>query len=93
MRRAGRRGGQLQRLRGLKPRYPLPSVCTAAPGRLLIGFEDFPRCTAGALDFDIVLETKAKDLAVLRLRDQLTSRSLSTDDEAIRVDSGWGLRR
>ena len=35
-----------------------------------------------------MLEAKAKDLALLRLRHQLTSRGLSTDDGAIRLDSG-----
>jgi UV DNA damage endonuclease len=41
-----------------------------------IGFEHFLRVTAAGLDFDVMLEAKAKDLALLRLRDQLAARSL-----------------
>ena len=41
-----------------------------------IAFEHFLRETAGGLDFDVMLEAKAKDLALLRLRDQLAARSL-----------------
>ena len=41
-----------------------------------IGFEHFLRETASGLDFDVMLEAKAKDLALLRLRDQLAARSL-----------------
>jgi UV DNA damage endonuclease len=41
-----------------------------------IGFEHFLRETAAGLDFDVMLEAKAKDLALLRLRDQLASRGL-----------------
>ena len=39
-----------------------------------IGFEHFVRETAAGLDFDVMLEAKAKDLALLRLRDQLAAR-------------------
>ena len=41
-----------------------------------IGFEHFLRETAAGLEFDVMLEAKAKDLALLRLRDQLAARSL-----------------
>jgi UV DNA damage endonuclease len=41
-----------------------------------IGFEHFLRETAAGLDFDVMLEAKAKDLALLRLREQLAGRSL-----------------
>jgi UV DNA damage endonuclease len=41
-----------------------------------IGFEHFLRETAAGLEFDVMLEAKAKDLAVLRLRDQLSARGL-----------------
>jgi UV DNA damage endonuclease len=50
-----------------------------------IGFEDFLRYTAGKRDFDIMLEAKAKDLALMRLREQLASRGYPTDRGAIRV--------
>jgi UV DNA damage endonuclease len=39
-----------------------------------IAFEHFLRATAAGLDFDVMLEAKAKDLALLRLREQLASR-------------------
>jgi UV DNA damage endonuclease len=39
-----------------------------------IAFEQFLRHTAPGLDFDVMLEAKAKDLALLRLRDQLAAR-------------------
>jgi UV DNA damage endonuclease len=41
-----------------------------------IGFEHFLRETAAGLDFDVMLEAKAKDLALLRLREQLTQRGV-----------------
>ena len=42
-----------------------------------IAFEHFLRETAAGLpDFDVMLEAKAKDLALLRLRDQLEARGL-----------------
>jgi UV DNA damage endonuclease len=39
-----------------------------------IAFELFLRNTARGRDFDVMLEAKAKDLALLRLRDQLAAR-------------------
>jgi UV DNA damage endonuclease len=50
-----------------------------------IAFEDFLRYTAGRRDFDIMLEAKAKDLALMRLREQLASRGYPTDRGAIHV--------
>jgi len=44
-----------------------------------IAFEHFVRETAAGLDFDVMLEAKAKDLALLRLRDQLAARGLELD--------------
>jgi UV DNA damage endonuclease len=41
-----------------------------------IAFEQFLRYTAAGLDFDVMLEAKAKDLALLRLREQLTARGI-----------------
>ena len=37
-----------------------------------VAFELFLTHTAAGLDFDVMLEAKAKDLALLRLRDQLS---------------------
>ncbi|MDP9377753.1 MAG: UV DNA damage repair endonuclease UvsE [Actinomycetota bacterium] len=41
-----------------------------------IAFEQFLRETAAGLDFDVMLEAKAKDLALLRLRDQMAARGI-----------------
>jgi len=41
-----------------------------------IGFEHFLGETAAGLELDVMLEAKAKDLALLRLRDQLAARGL-----------------
>ncbi len=42
-----------------------------------IAFEAFLRDVADQRDFDVMLEAKGKDLALLRLRDQLASRGLA----------------
>jgi len=47
-----------------------------------IAFEHFLRETGVGLDFDVMLEAKAKDLALLRLRDQLTARGLALEAPA-----------
>jgi UV DNA damage endonuclease len=39
-----------------------------------IAFEGFLRHTAAGLEFDVMLESKAKDLALLRLREQMAGR-------------------
>jgi UV DNA damage endonuclease len=44
-----------------------------------IAFEHFLRETAAGLELDVMLEAKAKDLALLRLRDQLAARGLEPD--------------
>ena len=41
-----------------------------------IAFEHFLRETAAGLDFDVMHEAKAKDLALLRLRAQLQDQGL-----------------
>ncbi len=41
-----------------------------------ISFEHFLRETAAGHDFDVMLEAKAKDLALMRLRDQLAARGV-----------------
>ena len=43
-----------------------------------IAFEHFLRETGRGLPFDVMLEARAKDLALLRLREQLTRRGLET---------------
>ena len=45
-----------------------------------IAFEHFLReIAAGARDFDVMLEAKAKDLALVRLREQLAQRGVDLD--------------
>ena len=46
-----------------------------------IAFEHFLRDTAAGLDFDVMLEAKAKDLALLRLREQLAARGLHPEGQ------------
>ena len=54
-----------------------------------IAFEHFVRETAAGLDFDVMLEAKAKDLALLRLREQLAARGLALERaESARRDVG-----
>jgi UV DNA damage endonuclease len=43
-----------------------------------IAFEHFLRDTAAGLDLDVMLEAKAKDLALLRMRAQIAARGLQT---------------
>jgi UV DNA damage endonuclease len=49
-----------------------------------IGFEDFLRGPAAGKRFDVMLEAKAKDLALLRLRDQLLERGFVWESGQIR---------
>ena len=49
-----------------------------------IGFERFMLDVAGERDFDVMLEAKAKDLAVLRLREQLAARGFATEGGRLR---------
>ena len=42
-----------------------------------IAFEQFLRTTASGLGFDVMLEAKAKDIALLRLREQLAERGIA----------------
>ena len=45
------------------------------------------RDVGGGRDFDVMLEAKVKDLAVLRLRDQLSARGLPSRDRSLIVDA------
>jgi UV DNA damage endonuclease len=47
-----------------------------------IGFAHFVTETAAGLDFDVMLEAKAKDLALLRLREQLAARGVALSPPA-----------
>lgn len=48
-----------------------------------IGFEYAMRELGGSADFDVMVEAKAKDLAVLRLREQLGSRGLAIESGSL----------
>ncbi|HVL31361.1 MAG TPA: UV DNA damage repair endonuclease UvsE [Solirubrobacteraceae bacterium] len=50
-----------------------------------IGFEHFVCETARGLHFDVMLEAKAKDLALLRLRAQLAARGVAVDVPLVRA--------
>jgi hypothetical protein len=50
-----------------------------------IGFEHFVRETAAGLRFDVMLEAKAKDLALLRLREQLAQRGIESRAGALQL--------
>ncbi|MGN6169975.1 MAG: UV DNA damage repair endonuclease UvsE [Solirubrobacteraceae bacterium] len=69
--------------RRVQPRVVLPQLRAHADLIEPMGFEAFLRDTAGTGDFDIMLEAKAKDLAVLRLVDQLRARGIAVSDGAV----------
>lgn len=50
-----------------------------------IGFERFIRDVPPGRDFDVMLEAKAKDLALLRLRTQLAERGIPTERGRLRI--------
>jgi len=64
--------------RRVETRYALPQLRAHADLIDPVGFERFLRETAPSAgrDFDVMLEAKAKDLALLRLREQLADRGL-----------------
>ena len=68
-----------RRGRHVETRYVLPQLRAHADLVDPITFEAFLRETAPAAgrDFDVMLEAKAKDLALLRLREQLAARGLA----------------
>jgi UV DNA damage endonuclease len=74
--------------RRVERRLVLPQLRAHADLVDPVGFEAFLRHTAGTRDFDIMLEAKAKDLALLRLREQLASRGFATEGGAVRVEPG-----
>ncbi len=50
-----------------------------------LAFEAFLTRDSGGRDFDVLLEAKAKDLAAIRLRDQLAERGLAWADGRVEV--------
>jgi UV DNA damage endonuclease len=65
--------------RRIERRLVLPQLRAHADLVDPIGFEHFLRDTALGRDFDVMLEAKAKDLALLRLRGQLAERGMPTE--------------
>jgi UV DNA damage endonuclease len=63
-----------RRGRRVQTRYVLPPLRAHADMVDPIAFEEFVRVVAAGRTFDVMLEAKAKDLALLRLRDYLISR-------------------
>jgi UV DNA damage endonuclease len=66
-------------------RYALPPLRAHADLVDPISFEDFLRGLAGERAFDVMLEAKAKDLALLRLREQLLARGVRWERGALVV--------
>ncbi|MDQ4040596.1 MAG: UV DNA damage repair endonuclease UvsE [Actinomycetota bacterium] len=62
--------------RRVRRRIVLPQLRAHADLVDPIGFEHFLRDARAGRDFDVMLEAKAKDLALLRLREQLDRRGL-----------------
>ena len=69
---------KLRRGRRVETQLVLPQPRAHADLVDPIGFERFMLDVAGERDFDVMLEAKAKDLALLRLREQLAGRGLPT---------------
>lgn len=73
-----------QRGRRRERRLVLPQLRSHADLVDPIAFEQFLRGAARGLRFDIMLEAKAKDAALVRLRSQLAERGISADGGALR---------
>jgi len=65
--------------RRVERRHVLPQLRAHADLIDPIGFEAFLRDAPAGRDFDVMIEAKAKDLALRRLREQLAERGLASD--------------
>jgi UV DNA damage endonuclease len=74
--------------RRVERRLVLPQLRAHADLIDPIGFEGFLRDAPAGRDFDIMLEAKAKDVALLRLRDQLAERGLHSAGGRVLVPAG-----
>ena len=74
--------------RRVERRLVLPQLRAHADLIDPIGFEAFLRDAPAGRDFDIMLEAKAKDVALLRLRDQLAERGLPSAGGKVTVPAG-----
>ena len=68
--------------RGVETSWVLPQLRAHADMIDPIAFEHFVRETAAGLEFDVMLEAKGKDLALLRLREQLAERGIELEAPA-----------
>ena len=71
--------------RRVETRLVLPQLRAHADLIDPIGFEHFLRETAAGLDFDVMLEAKGKDLALLALREHLAARGVGGPWERARA--------
>jgi UV DNA damage endonuclease len=76
---------RVRRGRRVERRVVLPQLRAHADLIDPIGFEQFLRDSAVAPPFDVMLEAKAKDLALLRLREQLAERGFETAGGRVRL--------
>lgn len=76
--------------RRVETRLVLPQLRAHADLIDPIGFEQFIRDAPAGRAFDVMLEAKAKDLALLRLRDQLAERGLVSERGRLRVGAPLG---
>jgi UV DNA damage endonuclease len=72
-------------------RLVLPQIRAHADLIDPIGFEAFLRYEAGGRDFDVMLEAKGKDLALLRLREAMALRGLAFEAGALTVPQSVGV--
>lgn len=74
--------------RRVETRYVLPPLRAHADLVDPIAFEEFVRLAEG-LDFDLMLEAKAKDLALLRLREHLLARGFGWENGRLGSAGAW----
>jgi UV DNA damage endonuclease len=74
--------------RRVERRPVLPQLRAHADFIEPIALECFLRLAAGGRDFDVMLEAKAKDLALLRVREQLGQRGIGWRHGALQLDAG-----
>ncbi len=74
--------------RRVERRLVLPQLRAHADLIDPIGFEQFLLDAPAGRDFDVMLEAKAKDLALQRLRTQLAERGFPTERGRVRVSAG-----
>jgi UV DNA damage endonuclease len=76
--------------RRVERRLVLPQLRAHADLIDPIGFEAFLRDAPAGRDFDVMLEAKAKDVALLRLREQLAERGLASEAGRVLIPAPVG---